>query len=164
MVNRDRTALTYRCECWRALSAGIIEAAGMIFLLLIAVRYYKTGPFAKAMVAGGGSLGLILAPWVVSRVEASGWPVAKAAARLAALGALSFLVMALVPALPVYVAGCVLAMTTSSAAIPLLTQIYQENYPERERGRRFARAMMIRIAVAAIIIDLAGRAQSHHIE
>ncbi len=84
-------------------------------------------------------MGLILAPWVVSRVEPSGWPVAKAAARLAALGAASFLVMALVPLLPVYVAGCVLAMTTSSAAIPLLTQMYQENYPDRERGRRFAR-------------------------
>jgi MFS family permease len=72
--------------------------------------------------------------------------------------------MALVPALPVYVAGCVLAMTTSSAAIPLLTQIYQENYPDRERGRRFARAMMIRIAVAALFSDLAGRALSHHLD
>jgi MFS family permease len=164
MVDRDRTAVTYRYECWRALSAGVIEAAGTIFLLLIAVRYYQAGPFAKAMVAGGGSLGLILAPWVVSRVEASGRPVAKAAGRLAALGALSFLVMALVPMLPVYVAGCVVAMTTSSAAIPLLTQIYQENYPERERGRRFARTMMIRIAIAALFSDLAGRALSHHFD
>ena len=164
MVDRDRTAITYRYECWRALSAGIIEAAGTIFLLLIAVRCYHAGPFAKAMIAGGGSVGLILAPWVVSRVKASGWPVAKAAARLAAIGAVSFLVMALVPLLPVYVAGCVLAMTTSSAAIPLLTQIYQENYPERERGRRFARAMMIRIATAALFSDLAGRALSHHLD
>ena len=80
------------------------------------------------------------------------------------MGAVSFLVMALVPVLPVYVAGCVLAMTTSSAAIPLLTQIYQENYPERERGRRFARAMMIRIATAALFSDLAGRALSHHLD
>src|ERR1039457_2945501 len=162
MVNWDRTAVTYRCECWRAPAAGIIEAAGTIFLLLIAVRWCQAGPFAKAMVAGGGSVGLILAPWVVSRVEASGWPVAKAAARLAALGAVSFLVMALVPVLPVYVAGCVLAMATSFAAIPLLTQIYQENYAEGERGRRFARTMMIRIATAALFSQLAGRALSGH--
>ena len=164
MVNRNRTAVTYRYECWRAPAAGVIEAAGTIFLLLIAVRWFQAGPFAKAMVAGGGSLGLILAPWVVSRVEAAGWPVAKAASRLAALGAISCLVMALIPVLPVYVAGCVLAMTTSSAAIPLLTQIYQENYPERERGRRFARAMMIRIATAALFSELAGRALSHHLD
>jgi hypothetical protein len=72
--------------------------------------------------------------------------------------------MALVPVLPVYVAGCVLAMTTSAAAIPLLTQIYQENYPERERGRRFARAMMIRIATAALFSHLVGRALSGHLD
>ena len=132
MADRDCTEITYRYECWHALAAGVIEAAGTLFLLLIAVRWYKAGPFAKALVAGGGSLGLILAPWVVLQVERSRWPVAKATARLAALGAISFLAMALVPVLPVYVAGCVLALTTSSAAIPLLTQIYQENYPERE--------------------------------
>ena len=164
MVDRSRTAITYRYECWRALSAGVIEAAGTIFLLLIAVRCYHAGPFAKALIAGGGSLGLILAPWVVSRVEASGWPVAKAAARLLALGAGCFLVMALVPLLSVYVAGCVLAMTSSAAAIPLLTQIYQENYPEGERGRRFARTMMIRIATAALFSHLAGRALSGHLD
>jgi hypothetical protein len=48
MVDRDRTAITYRYECWRALSAGVIEAAGTIFLLLIAVREYKAGPLGQA--------------------------------------------------------------------------------------------------------------------
>jgi hypothetical protein len=42
MVDHSRTAITYRYECWRALSAGVIEAAGTIFLLLIAVRYCDT--------------------------------------------------------------------------------------------------------------------------
>src|SRR5437867_1256919 len=111
MVERERTQITYRYERWRAVFAGVIEAAGTIFLLLIAVRWFQAGPFAKALVAGGGSLGLILAPWLVLRVEASGWPLARAAARLAAIGAFSFLCMALVPALPVYVAGCVVALT-----------------------------------------------------
>ena len=157
MLDRSHTAITYRYERWRAVPAGVIEAAGTVFLLLIAVRHYQTGPLAKAMIAGGGSVGLILSPWVVSWVEAAGWPVAKAAARLAGLGALSLVVMAMVPILPVFDAGSVLAMASSSAAIPLLTQIYQENYPERERGRRFARTMMIRIATAALFSDLAGR-------
>jgi MFS family permease len=82
---------------------------------------------------------------------------------LAALGAFSFLVMALVPSLPVFVAGCVVALTTSAAAIPLMTQIYQENYPERERGRLFSRTVMIRIGTAAVFSDLGGRALSGHI-
>src|SRR5436190_14861662 len=115
----ERTSITYRFERWRALAAGILEAAGTIFLLLITVRWFQAGPMSKALVAGGGSLGLLMAPWVVSRVEALGWPVAQAAARLAVVGAASFLVMALIPALPVFVVGSVVALTSSSAAIPL---------------------------------------------
>jgi MFS family permease len=160
----NRTKLTYRYERWRAISAGVIETAGTTFLLLVAVRGYQAGAFAKALVAGGGSLGLILAPWLVSRVEAAGWHIARAASRLAALGACSFLVMALVSVLPVFVAGSVLAMACTCAAIPLMTQIYQENYPEAERGRRFARTIMIRIAVAVVFGQLAGLALSDNTE
>jgi len=159
----ERTAVTYRLERWRAISAGINEAAAVLFLLLIAVRWYGAGPLAKALVAGGGSLGLLLSPWLVSQVEARGVPVARAAAHLAAAGAASFLAMALIPTLPVFVVGSVLAMAASSAAIPLLTQIYQDNYPSRERGRRFARTMMIRIATAAAVSELGGRLLSNHI-
>jgi hypothetical protein len=49
------------------------------------------------------------------------------------------------------------------AAIPLLTQIYQENYPEKVRGHLFSRAVMIRIAVAALFSAAAGRALSGHL-
>jgi len=164
MLARERTAITYRYERWRALSAGILEAAGTTFLLLIAVRAYAAGPLAKGLVAGGGSLGLLLAPWVVLSVEKWGWPVARAAARLAGAGAVSFLIMAALPSLPVYVLGCVIAMASSSAAIPLMTQIYHANNPERERGKRFSRTMMVRIGMAAVFSDLAGRALSHHID
>jgi MFS family permease len=163
MPDTSRTALTYRYEKWRALSSGILETAGSTFLLLIAVRHYQAGASAKALVAAGGSVGLMLAPWFVSRVAASGLPVSRAASRLAALGALSCLVIALVPVLPLFVAGTVLAMTTSSITIPLLTQIYQENYPERQRGKLFSRAFMIRIATAAAFSEIAGRALSGHI-
>ena len=48
------------------------------FLLLIAVRSYQAGPWAKALIAGGGNVGFMLGPWLVSRVEASRTPGAKA--------------------------------------------------------------------------------------
>ena len=163
MPDAHRTARTYRFERWRALSAGVIETAGTTFLLLIAVRHYEAGAFAKALVAAGGSGGLLIAPWLVSQVQSLRWPVSVAAARLASVGAITFLLMALVPVLPLFVIGSVVAMTTSSAAIPLLTQIYQENYPERERGKLFSRTFMIRIATAAAFSELAGRALSAHI-
>jgi MFS family permease len=163
MVAETDTRLTYRYERWRAVSSGILETAGTTFLLLIAVRWFEAGATAKALVAGGGSLGLMLSPLVVAWVAAAGWKTAKAASSLAAGGAVCFAVMALAPVLPVFVVGSILAMTASSAAIPLLTQIYQENYPERTRGHLFSRTVMIRIATAAIFSDLGGRVLSGHI-
>ncbi|MCU0784405.1 MAG: hypothetical protein MUF81_10250 [Verrucomicrobia bacterium] len=163
MPDASRTALTYRYERWRALSSGIIETAGATFLLLIAVRWFEAGALSKALIAAGGSAGLVLAPWIVTQVEARRWPVSFAAARLAALGAITFLVMASAPFQAVFVIGSMLAMATSSVAIPLLTQIYQENYPDRERGKLFSRTFMIRIAMAAAFSEFAGRLLTGHI-
>jgi MFS family permease len=162
VTTQQRTAATYLYERLRAPAAGILEAGATAFLLLIAVRYYGAGATAKGLVAGGGSLGLLLAPWLVQRVEAACMPVARAASILAMIGAVGYLIMALVPRLDVFVPACVVALTTSSAAIPLLTQMYQENYPESERGKLFSRTMMIRIGTAALFSHLAGRILDHH--
>lgn len=164
MSIEHRRGVTYRYEKWRSVSAGILESASTTFLLLIAVRWFEGGAMSKALVASGGSLGLVLAPWVVSIVETSQIAVTRAASRLALLGCATFLLMALFPYLPVFVVGSVVALTSSSAAVPLLTQMYQENYPSHERGRLFSRTMLIRIATAAGFSDLAGRALSGHME
>ena len=128
------------------------------------MRWFHADSFSKAVIAGGGAFGLVISPWIVSAVANLGWPTSKAASRLAAIGAGSFLVAALFPFLPVYVIACVCGMSASSAIIPLLTQMYQENYPESERGRRFSRTLMIRIATAAIFSQVAGKALTGRIE
>ncbi|MBI4659230.1 MAG: MFS transporter [Verrucomicrobia bacterium] len=163
MVRGTDTEVTYRYEKWRAVASGVLETAGTTFLLLIAVRWFEAGATAKALVAGGGSLGLMLTPLVVSGVAALGWKTARAASLLAAAGSGCFLIMAAAPKLGVFVAGSVLAMTASSAAIPLLTQIYQENYPEKTRGHLFSRTVMVRIGTAALFSDLGGRFLSEHV-
>jgi len=152
------TETTFRYERWRAVTGGILETAGATFLLLIAVKHFEAGATAKALIASGGSFGLLLSPFVVSRVEAWGCPTAKAASRAAAFGAACLLVMAAVPVVPVFVVGSVLAMASASAVIPLMTQVYQENYPEGERGRLFSKALIVRIGTAALFSELAGRA------
>ena len=164
MSEATRTQTTYRYERWRALASGILETAGATFLLLIAVRWYEAGPLSKALVAAGGSAGLILAPWAVSRVEALRWPVSLAAARLATAGTVTVLFMAAFPTQSVFVIGSIVAMTASSIAIPLMTQIYQENYPATERGKLFSRTFMIRIATAAVFSELAGRFLSSNLD
>jgi len=82
---------------------GILEMAGSTFLLLIAVRYLQAGAFAKALVAGGGSAGLICSPFVVWWVSRKGLNSTAAAAKLAAMGAFTFVIMTIFPYLPVFV-------------------------------------------------------------
>lgn len=168
MVNKDlspnRTAITYRYEKWRSAAAGILETAGTTFLLLIAVKYFHAGALPKGLVASGGSLGLMLGPVVVTLVAKRGWSSSRAAALLAGLGAAVMLSMAALPFLPVFVVGSMLGMTATSAAIPLLTQMYHENYPDNARGKIFSRTVMIRIAMAAGFSYVAGQAFSGRIE
>lgn len=162
MSDRLRTARTYRYELWRASTAGILETAGSTFLLLIALHWFQAGAFEKALVAAGGSVGLLLSPFVVSTVTALGWPPSQAAARVLAVGAGGFFLGAAFPQRTVFIAVSVVSMAAASAVVPLLTQMYQENYPENERGRRFSRTVMIRIATAALFSKLAGDALNHH--
>ena len=91
----------------------------------------------------------MISPVIVSVVGNAGWRPSRTAAALAAFGCACFLVMAAVPVLPVYIIGCVLGTTASAGAIPLLTHMYQENYPVEQRGQLFSRTVMIRIAAAA---------------
>jgi MFS family permease len=157
-VTANATELTFRYERRRAVATGILETAATTFLLFIATRWFHAGATAKALIASGGSLGLLLSPLVVTWAEASRLPVARAASLVLGAGAVSFAVMTLFPVLPIFVAFGLIAMACSSAAIPLMTQVYHENYPERERGRLFSRAMMIRIAATVVFAKFAGDA------
>jgi len=159
----QRTRTTYLYELGRSATAGILETAGSTFLLTIAVKHFSAGALAKATVAGSGSLGLLLSPLVVSIVTSRGWPTSFAASHVVAIGAISFLLAALVPTLPVFIICSVFGMATSAAVIPLLTQMYQDNYPEKERGRLFSRTVMVRIAMAAVFSKIAGDALDGHI-
>ena len=164
MSDSSRTQRTYRYELCRAASAGVLETAGTTFLLLIALRWFGAGSWPKAFVAAGGSVGLLLSPLVVGLVNRSGIETSRAASRILAFGAAMFVIAAAFPSLPIFVICSAAAMATSSAIIPLLTQMYQENYPEKERGRLFSRTVMIRIATAALFSKCAGDALSGHLE
>jgi len=127
------------------------------------VKHFQAGSLAKALIAGGGSVGLLLSPLVVTAASRIGWPTSIAASRLLALGSVCFLLAAALPVLPVYCICAVIGMATSSAIIPLLTHMYQENYPEKERGRRFSRTFMIRILVTVLFSEMVGRVLDGHL-
>ncbi len=136
--------------------AGVLESAANTFLLLMAVRNFEAGALAKAAVAAGGSVGLLLSPLAVSLVERRRWPATLGAARILLLGGVACAVAAAVPSLWLFVPASVLAMTTSSAVIPLMTQVYHDNYPAAERGKLYARTFMLRIGAAMAFSWLGG--------
>ncbi|MBL9135950.1 MAG: MFS transporter [Verrucomicrobiales bacterium] len=156
MTDAARTTLTYRLERWRAMTSGILETAGTTFLLLIAVRWHHAGAIAKALVAAGSSVGLLLTPFVVTYVTRRALTPSIAACRILTVGAVAFLIPLIFDWLPLFVLGSVIGMTTVSAVIPLLTHMYQLNYPSEIRGRLFSRTVMIRILTAAVFARLAG--------
>jgi hypothetical protein len=159
-----RTQTIYFFELWRAVASGILETAASTFLLTIAVKHLQAGAFAKGMLAGSGSVGLLLSPVAVTLVTRKRWPPSQAASYVLAIGAAAFLCASLLPGITGFVVCSVVALASSSAIIPLLTHMYQENYPEYDRGRRFSRTLMIRIATAALFAKLAGDALTGHLD
>ena len=151
------TRLTYRRERWRSACAGILETGGNTFLLLIAVRHFQAGALAKALIAAGTAVGLLLSPVAINVVHRLGWAPTTAVARFFLLGAAACAAMAAIPGPVVFVTGSVIALAVHSAAIPLLTQVYQDNYPADRRGKLYSRTFMLRIASAVAFALLAGQ-------
>jgi len=152
----DRAQQTFRLDCGRMVFAGVLESAANTFLLLIAVRHFEAGALAKALVAAGGSVGLLLSPLAVSWVEYHRWPATRGAARILFLGSAACAVAALFPTLWLFVPASVLALATSSAVIPLMTQVYHDNYPTAQRGKLYSRSFMLRIGAAMAFSWLGG--------
>lgn len=148
--------LTYRAEQWRSLFAGALEPAFGTFLLLIAVRQFQADPTAKAWLVAGPSIGLMLGPIVVTAVEASRWPVTRALAWITAVSAVLLAAAALVQGEWSYVVFCGLGGMALTCTVPLMTQVYQDNYPAASRGKLFTGGFVLRIAAATVISQLVG--------
>jgi len=157
-------AQTLRMERFRAVSSGIVETAGSTFVLLFAVQQLNCGATAKALLSAGGSIGLLLTPLVLHWTARRGIKSARAAGYVHLAGAGFFLISALIPDTNVFIAASVLALTCTAASIPLMTQIYQDNYPAHLRGRLFSSTNMIRIAVAGVFAYIAGHLLNDHLE
>jgi len=147
---------TYQIERWRALATGVFDTALQTFFLLIAVKVFSLGTTGKAWVALNNAPGLFLTPVVLALVTALRWPSATGAGRFSLVASILLAATAVVPSPLLYVVGCLAATTLLHGCIPLYTQIYQDNYPDHERGKLFANANFIRILVSIGFSALAG--------
>jgi MFS family permease len=136
--------------------AGALEPAFGTFLLLIAVRRFDASAFEKAWLVAGPSLGLMCGPLVVSAVEEMRVRAARAICWISALSAGFLAVGAFAQQSCVYVAFSMIGGMGLTCTVPLMTQVYQNNYPDARRGRLFSGAFVIRIGVAAVASQLIG--------
>lgn len=160
ILTPDITRRTFRNEQWRAVTSGILEGAGSTFLLLIAIKVLHAGPASKALIAGGTSIGLLLSPFVVSTAARMHRRPTTLSRNLALIGFLSFLGIAFTGSIPIFTIGALVGLACWSSAVPLMTQVYQDNYPASSRGHLFSRSSMIRIGSAVLFSELAGRTLS----
>jgi MFS family permease len=156
--------LTFRYELQRAFATGIVETAAGTFLLLIAIRCFEAGATMKGLVAMGGAGGNLFSPVAVMLTARRGVPASRAASRMVYAAGLAFALAAILPWEWPFVLGSLVGLLLSTAAIPLFTQIYQDNYAAHERGKLFSMAIAIRIATAAGFSLAAGWAIQGHFE
>ena len=145
MTAADRTRVTFRLDCGRMFCSGILESAATTFLLLIAVKHLALGPLAKGLVASGSSIGLLLSPLAVSWAAKRKLPTTLLAARILLGGATCCSLMAAIDSAWVYIPAAMFGMAANWAIVPLMTHVYQENYPGDRRGRLYAMSIMLRI-------------------
>ncbi len=150
VASENLARTTFRAERIRSVFAGALEPAFSTFLLLIAVRFFHAAPSQKACLVAGPSIGLMLGTVVVSVVSALRCRAAAAIAVVYALGALLLMGAAWAPDAGTFVWAAMVAGMCTTCATPLMTQVYQDNYPAAQRGSLFSRAFVIRIACATL--------------
>lgn len=164
MESAQRKETTFRLDQQRAISLGLLETGAQTFFLLIAVQLFQADAFTKALLVTSGPLGLLSSPLAVWLVRQKKWTAARGGAFFSALGALGFAFAAAWNTEWAYVVGCMLGSIGTTCAIPLLTQIYQNNYPGAERGDLFSRTVVLRVISAGVFSWLGGTMLENGIE
>lgn len=163
MNDAERLKITFRMERLRSIFSGVIETAGNTFLLLIATQSFDLSPLLKGLIAAGTSIGLLLSPLVVNLARWLGMEPSTAVSRLLFLGGLCCVAMGGYVHPKLYALGSIIALATTTCAIPLMTQIYQDNYPAERRGKLYSSAFMLRIAAAMVFAWMGGQLLEPHL-
>ena len=146
---------TVQLERYRAIAMGIFESYGT-FLLIILVRHFHGTSLDKSIVAAAGTSGLLLSPLLLFVSRNLGFSAPKTLSRLLAISSCAFLVAATMSDPTLFVALVTIGILLPSTASPLLTSIFNNNYPPHKRGRLYAQNQAIRILTSIIFGGIAG--------
>ncbi len=151
MTSEQATQHTFRNELWRSLPSGVIDTLGSTFGILIAVRVFHLEDLAKSVFLASTSGGLMISLFVVPLLLRLRSTIARTAAKVQITGGCFMAISALfADSAWVYMAGLSVGLFCLAMQIPLLTQLYRSNYPERTRGKLFAITGIGRAAAATV--------------
>jgi len=141
---------TYYYERWRSVGAGLIETLTATFFLLIVIEYFGAEAMVQSIVAASHAVGLLLSPLITYFARATRMPVSLLCAVQMLLGAVALSGYLLFPSLLSFLTGGIVATVAVTGSIPLLTQIYQQNYTQENRGTLFSSANRIKVLSIAV--------------
>ncbi|MEM1159084.1 MAG: MFS transporter [Verrucomicrobiota bacterium] len=147
---------TYFYERWRAVGAGVVETLAATFFLLIVIEYYQADAPVQAVVAASHAVGLLLSPLLTFMARSARIPVSHLCALQILIGAMALAVYLILPSLASFVTGGIVASVVVTGSVPLLTQIYQQNYDQQQRGALFSSANGIKVMAVALFSAGAG--------
>ncbi len=145
---RQRAATTYKLDLLRAPLAGILEAGWTTFGLLVAIRFFDAPEGIKAVIAGAGPLGFLLAPAFLYTAARLNWSTSQAGGLTLCASAVLIWGVVFAPNLWFFAAFLVGAQIFGVQQNTLSAQIYSSNYGAQERGSRVALPFVL-VAIAA---------------
>jgi predicted MFS family arabinose efflux permease len=157
LIGRELAQKTFRLDSARSALAGIAEAFGRTFFLLIALKAFNAPKIDKSLIACAGGLGMLASPLLVSIVMRGRWRVSHAASILVFCGGSLLVFPLLFHNLYVYVACVMGAMAVGDGIAVLMAPIHAANYPAGRRGKYVSGSLMVRVFSAAVTGYLIGR-------
>jgi hypothetical protein len=133
----------------------VLETLMATFGMLIAVRVFEMRDVAKATFLAATSGGMVTSLFAVPMLLRLRSTISRTAAKVQIFSGLCMAISAAFPhSGSLFLTGLGLGIFCYSMQIPLMTQIYRMNYPERDRGRLFSITGATR-ASAAVCFGLA---------
>jgi MFS family permease len=153
----ETTRRTFRLEMWRSVPVGIIEFMFIPFAGLVALEFFRASDDQKAYLLAVAQIGLIGSLFIVPLVRHLGWSANGTGAVFNLFGAGGIALAALFPdSLAIYLVGLGFGMFAFMLPMPLMTQIYQSNFPHSRRGKLYATTTVFRGVVAVLFALVAG--------
>ena len=146
----ERARKTYQLDLVRGAFRGIITAGTQTFALFIAIRYFEAGDAAKSLIGAAPFIGMFLSLFTVHYLSKTGWKKSTCGALPALICGVALLVSSRAETLPAYTTWVTLAFICLHLLTPFLTAIYNDNYPEDQRGAYYSLPVVLTVVFGVV--------------